>query len=180
MRMTALDSGAFGGASDSTAVTVRVVVEHNPAALPTFWPRTTTTTPARYWVFQCADVIEAWCDSLGKAQGVEPFLVAVLDARDQPLLLLPLGIRSRAGVRQLVFLDETVSDYNAPVIFAGARDFDASTMRRVWHDIVASLPPFDVAVLEKMPDMVKDWPNPLRFLATGPSSRRRARDDPAG
>ena len=169
MKMTAKDSGEFGFVPDITSGTVRVVIERNPAALPAFWPRTTTTTPGRYWVFQCADVIEAWCASLGMAQGIESLFVAVLDARDQPLLLLPLGIRSRGGVRQLVFLDETVSDYNAPVVFAGARDFDAATMRRVWHDIVASLPPFDVAVLEKMPDMVKDWPNPMRFLATGPS-----------
>lgn len=168
MRASTLDPISFGGNFGGRELgPFRIDVERDPAKLTAAWPRTITATTGRRYVFQCADVLEVWCDTLGKAQGIDPVFVAVFDARDEPLLLLPLGIRRRhGGVRQLFFLDEGVSDYNAPVVFAGARDWDAATMRRVWRDIVASLPPFDIAVFEKMPEVVEDWPNPLRFLST--------------
>lgn len=148
---------------------IRVVVESDIARFASVWPRTTTPTSSRRYVFQCADLVEVWCDTLGKAQKIEPCFVAVLDARDDPLLLLPLGIRRRKGVRELVFLDADVSDYNAPVLFAGARAWDQSTMRAAWREIEDKLPDFDIAVLKKMPECVGDWPNPLRFLGTGRS-----------
>jgi CelD/BcsL family acetyltransferase involved in cellulose biosynthesis len=148
----------------------QIRVEGDLERLSGIWPRTDAAASCRNYVFQCADVLEVWCDTIGKAQGVTPLFVAVLDAQGAPLLLLPLGLKRSMGVRQLVLLDETVCDYNAPVVFAGARDWDAATMSRVWTDIVARLPAFDVAVLERMPEFVEDWPNPMRFLATGTSS----------
>jgi CelD/BcsL family acetyltransferase involved in cellulose biosynthesis len=149
---------------------VRVVVDPDLSRFTQYWPRTTTKTLARRYVFQCADVVEVWCDTLGQAQNVEPWFVAVLSPAEEPLLLLPLGIQRRKWGRKLVFLDAGVSDYNAPVLFAGARDWDEATMRSTWRHIKACLPAFDLAVLEKMPEFVEDWPNPLRFLSTGRSA----------
>lgn len=150
----------------------RIVVEDDLSKFSTIWPRSDSKTSARRYVFQCADLLKVWCNTIGNAQGVRPIFVAVFDSQNEPLILLPVGIRLRYGVRQLVPLDGTVCDYNAPVVFAGARDWDADTVLSVWRNIVARLPTFDVAIFEKMPELVEDWPNPMRLLGTGRSTAK--------
>jgi CelD/BcsL family acetyltransferase involved in cellulose biosynthesis len=83
-----------------------------------------------------------------------------------PLMLLPLGIERRAGVRVLSFLDGGVADYNAPVLLPGSEQLDAEATSRLWQRLVVELPPFDVALLEKVPARVGPAQNPFRFLAT--------------
>jgi CelD/BcsL family acetyltransferase involved in cellulose biosynthesis len=136
-----------------------------------FWPRSTALSGSRQFIFQCADTLQAWCDTIGRAQAIEPLFVAVLDDARRPLLLLPLGLERRAGIRVLGFLDGTVSDFNAPVLFSPAQHWDSATMAALWQDIQRRLPGFDVAIFRKLPEMVDDWTNPLRHLVTARSTQ---------
>jgi CelD/BcsL family acetyltransferase involved in cellulose biosynthesis len=132
-----------------------------------FWPTTAALGEARCFPFQCADVLEILASTLGRSQGLAPLFVCVADAAGRPALLLPLALEQSLGTRVLRFLDCGVNDYNAPVIFPAAigRHF---SMHDVWSLLRQELPPFDLAVFEKMPDMVAGFPNPLVSLATAP------------
>lgn len=152
-----------GGAGRSlSASTLRVRVADTLSAFPE-WPRSGDGS-ANCHVFQCADILEVWLDTIGRARAVRPCFVRVSDAAGQTVMLLPLGIERIRGVRVLGFLDGTVVDYSQPVLFPPAAGLDAAAMARLWRDIRAALPGFDVAVLDKMPAEVGGQPNPLLHL----------------
>jgi CelD/BcsL family acetyltransferase involved in cellulose biosynthesis len=136
-----------------------------------FWPRSGAPTGSRQFIFQCADTLQVWCDTIGRKQAIEPLFVAVLDQERKPLLLLPLGLERRSGIRVLGFLDGTVSDFNAPVLFSPVQDWDRETVRALWQDIQHQLPAFDIAIFRKLPEMVDDWNNPWRHLVTAESTQ---------
>jgi CelD/BcsL family acetyltransferase involved in cellulose biosynthesis len=140
-----------------------VLIGHKPDDFRDLWPRSSARGDVRAFVFQCADILDVWCNTIGRARGVEPLFVTVLATSGRPALLLPFGIQTQHGTRILRFLDGGVSDYNAPIVLPDAAAIgDAQT---IWSEISRYLPPFDVAILEKMPQMVGDLANPLFPLA---------------
>jgi CelD/BcsL family acetyltransferase involved in cellulose biosynthesis len=145
---------------------LRIVVEPDLASFSGIWPASRTVTPARCYAYQCADILDTWCRTIGAARDIRPCFVAVLGQGGDPLLLVPLGVERRRGLRILGFLDGGVSDVNAPIVFDGARGWDASVARDLWRQLCPRLPPFDVAWLTRMPERVEDWPNPLFPLRT--------------
>jgi CelD/BcsL family acetyltransferase involved in cellulose biosynthesis len=134
--------------------------------LAAFWPRSDRLGSAQCYAFQCADILEVWCDTIGAARNIQPQFVAVVDAIGHPLMLLPLGIQNRRGTRILTFLDGGVSDYNVPVLFSDTTDWNAQIVSAIWKALRTLLPPFDIAVLEKMADRAGDFANPLLFLGS--------------
>jgi CelD/BcsL family acetyltransferase involved in cellulose biosynthesis len=100
------------------------------------------------------------------ARNMETLFVAVVDAERKPLMLLPLGMQRRCGVRILTFLDGGLSDYNSPVLFPATRDWGEDDVRIFWRGLRHILPRFDIAILDKMTDQIGDLPNPLIPLAT--------------
>ncbi len=147
---------------------MRISVSGSLADFDAWWPRSGTRGEARCFAFQCADILEVWCDTIGAANHIEPVFVTVFGASGKPALLLALGIEVRNGVRVLRFLDGGVSDHNAPVVFSEASSWGPETVATVWAQLSRALPPFDLAMLEKMPDVVGDLNNPLSALPTGP------------
>lgn len=133
--------------------------------LADYWPTTASPRAARCYPFQCADLLQIWCDTIGRLRGIEPFFVAVFLENRAPAMLLPLGIERTNGIRILRFLDCGVSDYNAPVVYPEAAS-GRLDMRRVWAQLRDCLPPFDLVALEKMPERVEGLPNPLSVIAT--------------
>jgi CelD/BcsL family acetyltransferase involved in cellulose biosynthesis len=131
------------------------------------WPRTDNCGSAHCYPFQCADILEVWCDTIGKAIQIQPLFIATFDDLGRPILMLPLGIRRRRGIRILEFLDGGVCDYNAPIVFEPIRIWKRGTLDRFWKDLVAALPAFDVVNFDKMPAEVGGVPNPIIELATG-------------
>jgi CelD/BcsL family acetyltransferase involved in cellulose biosynthesis len=131
------------------------------------WPAMGDRGPSRNYVFQTADFLDVWSDTVGKARGTRPFFVAVVDDSGTPHALFPLGIERRQfGVRVLTFLDGGVSDYNAPVLYPEVKSWDLELTQKLWRAIVRIAPPFDIAVVEKMPERVFDIDNPLMPLVT--------------
>lgn len=155
-----------GGLQPEYDTPVRVRVTNDLRDLAGIWPRSHDEGPGRCYAFQCADVLEAWCNTIGAARNTSPFFVTVTDESDRSLLLLPLGLERRHGVRVLSFLDGGVADYNAPVVFPGAEQLSESAIRLVWKLLRDTLPPFDLAVFDKMPEQVAGLRNPLSVLAT--------------
>jgi CelD/BcsL family acetyltransferase involved in cellulose biosynthesis len=169
--MTTLDlteprSAAPDARASGRDAPVRVVTTGGLHDLSGLWPRSGDTGAGQCYAFQGADVLAVWGETIGAARGVAPVFTAVTDAEGRPLLLLPLGIERRHGLRVLTFLDGGVADYNAPVVFPAAAAWSAHTTRSVWQALLKALPPFDVAVLDKMPERVGALPNPLSALAT--------------
>ena len=77
-----------------------------------FWPRWNTLGEARCYPFQCADILELYCDTFVPARNGEPLFVAILGCDGEPLMLIPLVIqpysdytRILKNVRILKFLD---------------------------------------------------------------------------
>jgi CelD/BcsL family acetyltransferase involved in cellulose biosynthesis len=133
-----------------------------------FWPYSQHFKAARCYAFQCADILEVRCNTIAAARNTGTQFVAVVDAEGNPLMLLPLGIECRQGVRILTFLDGGLSDYNSPVVFPATRNWREDDVRMVWRGLQDILPPFDIAILDKMPERVGDLPNPLILLGTSP------------
>lgn len=117
--------------------------------------------------FQCRDHLEIWLETIGRAAGVDPFFVTVSDRTGNPLMMIPLGVTKRKGIRILAFLDAGVSDYNAPLLFPAADRLVHTGVAALWKAISSLAPPFDIAMLEKMPEFVGGRRNPLHDLATG-------------
>ena len=63
-------------------------------------------------------------------------------------------------------LDGGVSDYNAPILFVGASRLDENATREIWRRVCEALPAFDVVILEKVPAVVVDMPNPIRLIVS--------------
>jgi CelD/BcsL family acetyltransferase involved in cellulose biosynthesis len=162
----------------AASVPARICVTSDVRDFAGVWPCSSNLGEARCYAFHCANLVELLCDTVVPARKAEPLLVAILNQNDEPLALLPLCIehhhdttRAVMDVRVLKFLDGGLSDYNAPVLFPAAANWDARTVRTIWRGLRKALPVFDVAVLEKMPESVGDLPNPLRFLKCEPEVR---------
>jgi CelD/BcsL family acetyltransferase involved in cellulose biosynthesis len=155
----------FAAADSPAAASVHhITVTSDLNDLANIWPRTGQMGEAHCHVFQRAELLQVWCDTVGKVRGTLPCFVAVHDTQERPLMLLPLGIERRLGVRILRFLDADVVDYNGPIVFPHTPDWDAAEFHALWQRICAALPAFDVALLQKMPHRVGDLPNPLMRL----------------
>jgi CelD/BcsL family acetyltransferase involved in cellulose biosynthesis len=148
----------------------KIRVANTLGELGEVWPRTDCCGTAHCYVFQCADFLEIWCDTIGKARRIRPFFIGVFDNAGQAILLLPLGIERMHGLRVLRFLDGGVCDYNAPVVLEPTRRWQRDTIQQVWQELIRALPRFDIAIFDKMPADVCGVPNPFVFLGSKPFS----------
>lgn len=125
------------------------------------WPRSDNMRDARGYVFQCADILEVWLDTIGRARNTEPFFVLIKNEHNEPWLALALGIERRSGVRVLTFLDGGVSDYNAPLLLSPRTSTSFLRLDDLVHGLRGFISTFDAALLEKMPAKILDCENPF-------------------
>jgi CelD/BcsL family acetyltransferase involved in cellulose biosynthesis len=136
-------------------------VADNLADFTEVWPRTDRCESAHCYVFQCADFLQVWCDTIGRARRTRALFVGVFDDIKRPMLLIPLGIETQCGIRILGFLDGGVCDYNAPVVVEPIRSWRRESLERLWRELIRVMPRFDVAMFHKMPADIYGVPNPL-------------------
>jgi CelD/BcsL family acetyltransferase involved in cellulose biosynthesis len=149
------------------AAAVNVSLATDLASLEPEWrefERSAACTP-----FQTYDWLSNWQRCVGAKAGVRP---AIVTARQHGRLLfiLPLAAHAVGPVRQVTFLGHKLCDYNAPLL---APNFSArvSDMQfsRLWKAAVALLGrqfEYNLLLLDKMPEMIGQQPNPLRLLGT--------------
>lgn len=151
-----LDRASFS--TDSFVLTVH-------RTLPADWPGVNDMGEARGHVFQTREFLSVWAETLGA--GTDMRFVDVADASGQPLLRMPLAIETRKGIRVLGFADQSVADYNAPLIYPHDVVWSAERAAELWTAIEGALPAVDKVLLDKMPAMVGDCINPLALIANG-------------
>lgn len=166
LNLNELSDSSSGSELFARSGPARIRVTNNLHDIAGLWPHSDNVGPARCYAFQFADILDIWHDTIGTARGTQALFVTIVDAQDRALMLLPLGIERRHGLRALSFLDGGVSDYNAPILFPGARDWDTRTIGIVWQGLLRILPSFDIAIFDKMPEHIGDQPNPLMLFET--------------
>lgn len=166
------DADAAPGARNASArdgrhaVTTRYITAllHSLADAESLWRILELSGDATY--FQTFEVFAAWTQNIAPAYGVEWFVLAVLDRVTLlPLMLLPLTLVKRGGLRVIEAADLGVCDFNAPIV---DRRFnpDERAMLEVWHDALALFPEADLVRLTKMPAHIGACPNPLLSLGS--------------
>src|SRR3979409_2689334 len=65
--------------------------------------------------YQRFDFLGSWQRQVGAREGLIPFIVIAYDAERRPLLLLPLALRHRHGVRTACFMGHKHATFNMPL-----------------------------------------------------------------
>jgi CelD/BcsL family acetyltransferase involved in cellulose biosynthesis len=135
-----------------------------------FWPRSNKLGEAICYAFQCADILELHCETFVPARNADAWFVAIVNEKDDPLALFPFMIEHSRNISTLRFMDGALSDYNAPVLFPPAQEWNAETIRMIWRGLEKRLP-FDIAVLEKVPAHIGQIKNPVTLLTMSPQGQ---------
>lgn len=106
---------------------------------------------ARGTAFQGFDWLSIWHAHVGAAEGIEP-AIAVVARQGETLLLAPLGIERKLGLRRLVWLGGRLADYKGPLIAPEfAAQVPAAEFPVLWRQIRRALPRHDLVLLENQP-----------------------------
>ncbi|MCG6204387.1 GNAT family N-acetyltransferase [Rhodopseudomonas sp. HC1] len=120
--------------------------------------------------YQRFDLLNAWQRQVGCADGIEPFIVVASDAERRPMLLMPLGLQRRFGVRIASFLGGKHPTFNMPL---WRRDVASMADSRDIAALIAGLRGVpdgaDVLALCQQPLRWRDLSNPLALLPNQPS-----------
>ncbi|WP_420132506.1 GNAT family N-acetyltransferase [Rhodopseudomonas sp.] len=119
--------------------------------------------------YQRFDFLNAWQRHVGAAEGVAPCIVIATDAERRPLLLLPLGLERRAGIRIASFLGGKHPTFNMPLWH---RDFARTADARDIAALIAGLrgqSGADALALCQQPLHWRNLPNPFALLPHQPS-----------
>jgi CelD/BcsL family acetyltransferase involved in cellulose biosynthesis len=143
------------------------VITELGAAEP-IWRRLESGTCA-WTAYQRFDFLVAWQRQVGERQNISPFIVVAFDAEQQPLLLLPLALERRFGVRIATFMGDKHATFNMPLwdmVFA--KEADAADLEALlsW---LRDRTDVDVLALTQQPKRWRDLKNPLALLSHQPS-----------
>lgn len=126
-----------------------------------FWQRWNDLNDAPATPFQDSGWLRDWYATLGAQPGLEPVFVRLADAEDDDVLLLPLVVRHRHGLRELLPADLGVTDYNAPQLRRGALQSEGAA-RRAWTALRPLLARHgDLLRIQKMVPQLQGQSNPL-------------------
>jgi CelD/BcsL family acetyltransferase involved in cellulose biosynthesis len=120
--------------------------------------------------YQRFDFLSLWQRQVGQRDGLLPFIVVAYDAERRPLLLLPLVLKRRNGIRAARFLGGKHATFNMALwdrkfaADATADDLDALISAIREHSAV------DVLALKQQPLRWRDLPNPMALLPSQPSA----------
>jgi CelD/BcsL family acetyltransferase involved in cellulose biosynthesis len=144
---------------------LRLAVTHDLSSLEQEWRR--FEQGADCTVFQSFDWLAAWQEHVGTLAGVEPAIVIGCRDDRRPLFILPLATRRAGLVKQLTFLGRDLCDYNAPLLAPEFGSAVGDGFAALWSDIrtlVRQSSPYDVIILDKMPERIGGQPNPFLQL----------------
>jgi CelD/BcsL family acetyltransferase involved in cellulose biosynthesis len=119
--------------------------------------------------YQRFDFLERWQSQVGAREGFEPFIVVAYDAERRPLLLLPLALRHRGGVRTASFMGGKHATFNMAL---WERKFAAEATARDLEALMSAIAAHggaDVLALHQQPLTWRELPNPIALLPHQPS-----------
>ncbi len=115
--------------------------------------------------FQSFEWCESWLAVFSDKFKITPLIIVAISATGETEFILPLQIRMRFGLRVLEWLCQPENNYGFGV-------FNVHNPQRNYHEwlsnnitqVLAVLPPYDVAALENMPMSMLGQLNPLAAL----------------
>jgi CelD/BcsL family acetyltransferase involved in cellulose biosynthesis len=119
--------------------------------------------------YQRFDFLSAWQHEVGRREDARPFIVIATDAEGRPLLLLPLAIQDKFGIRTACFMGGKHANFNMAL---WDRDFAAnasSTDLEALLSRIRNLAAADVLALTQQPQRWQDIANPFAALPQQPS-----------
>jgi CelD/BcsL family acetyltransferase involved in cellulose biosynthesis len=119
--------------------------------------------------YQRFDFLEAWQRHVGERESALPFIVIAYDVERRPLLLLPLALRRRWGVRTACFIGGKHATFNMAL---WDRNFAAGATARDLDGLISAIRErsgADVLALVQQPLRWRDLPNPMALLPNQPS-----------
>jgi CelD/BcsL family acetyltransferase involved in cellulose biosynthesis len=149
--------------SSPAARIARVDIVRDLAAVESIWraleqPGELSTPYQRY------DLLNAWQRHVGTSENLAPFIVVASDAELRPLLLMPLALQQRAGIRTAQFLGGKHTTFNMPL---WQRDFAQSATAADLAALIAGLRAHgaaDVLALTQQPSRWAGCANPMALL----------------
>jgi CelD/BcsL family acetyltransferase involved in cellulose biosynthesis len=114
--------------------------------------------------YQRFDFLGPWQRQVGAREGLIPFIVIACDAERRPLLLLPLTLSHRHGVRTACFMGGKHATYNMAL---WDRDFAANATAIDLDALISGIrqrSAADVLALDQQPLRWRDLPNPMALL----------------
>jgi len=157
------------GSADKTAHEARPSVllsVHNEfSSVEAVWRRFEKVADG--FAFQTFDFLETWFEHIGSKADIELQIVVAWGSKAKPLMILPLGIELTGSMRKLLWLGGDLNDYNGPLLAPNFLEHVApGEFSKLWEDIQAVLPAYDIAELMRQPAMIDDQPNPFLELDT--------------
>ena len=119
--------------------------------------------------YQQFDFLGPWQRQVGERENFLPFLVIAYDGERRPLLLLPLALRHRHGIRTVCFMGGKHATFNMAL---WDRDFAASATVTDLDALIAGIAErcaADVLALTQQPQRWRDLANPMALLPKQPS-----------
>jgi CelD/BcsL family acetyltransferase involved in cellulose biosynthesis len=119
--------------------------------------------------YQRFDFLSAWQRQVGARDNAVPFIVVAYDAERDPLVLLPLALRRKYGVRTAAFMGGKHTTFNMALF---ERDFAASATSADLDALLSKLREHtaaDVLALVQQPSRWQDMANPFALLPHQPS-----------
>jgi CelD/BcsL family acetyltransferase involved in cellulose biosynthesis len=119
--------------------------------------------------YQRFDFLGHWQRLVGKHDGLKPFIVIAYDGERRPLLLLPLTLRRRHGIRTASFMGGKHATFNMAL---WDRDFAAAATAADLDALLAAIrerAAADVLALTQQPLRWRDFANPMALLPRQPS-----------
>ena len=119
--------------------------------------------------YQRFDFLGHWQRLVGKRDGLKPFIVIAYDGERRPLLVLPLALRRRHGIRTACFMGGKHATFNMAL---WDRDFAAAATVADLDALLAAIrarAAADVLALTQQPLRWRDFANPMALLPKQPS-----------
>ncbi len=120
--------------------------------------------------FQRFDFLAPWQRKVGERKGLLPFIVVAYDADRRPLLLMPLALCQKYGIRFACFMGGKHSTFNM-ALWDG--DFAAKATPDDLHALISAIRKqsrADVLALTQQPMNWRDAPNPMALLPSQASA----------
>jgi CelD/BcsL family acetyltransferase involved in cellulose biosynthesis len=114
--------------------------------------------------FQRFDFLAPWQQKVGERKGLQPFIIVAYDADRRPLLLLPLALCQKYGIRTACFMGGKHATFNM-ALWDG--DFAATVTPGDLHALMSAIRKqsrADVLALTQQPTRWRDAPNPMALL----------------
>jgi len=119
--------------------------------------------------YQRFDFLSAWQHEVGQREGVHPFIVIATDTDGRPLVLLPLALQHKFGIRTACFMGGKHANFNMAL---WDRDFAAQIGSADLEQLLSGirdLAAVDVLALTQQPGRWQDLANPIAVLPHQPS-----------